>query len=234
MIRVKGKEIFLIVSLFLILAYALVYYLLPGFQKDIEGVNLSLENFAKEQGYLGAFLVSFIGAATIIIVVPYPAFIFILANLGLNPILLAVLSGFAAALSEIVSYLLGFAGGRIIDKYYSLKFSRLNNVISSHPRFTPFILFLFGLTPLPDDLLFIPLGLIRYNFIKAFIPNFLGRVVMLLGVAYLGRFSLNYLNLGFTSEGGFITQIVTLILTVLVIYFVIKVDWSKFLKEKNV
>ncbi len=44
-------------------------------------------------------------------------------------------------------------------------------------KYGPATIFLFALTPLPDDLLFIPLGVMRYPFWKAFIPALFGKML---------------------------------------------------------
>lgn len=227
----KGKDWFLVISLLLILAYSLIYFLFPEFQESINAFNIRLENFSRVHGYWGAFLISLVGAASLFIVIPYVGFVFLLATAGLNIWWLSLLAGLGAALGEIISYLVGYAGGRIVDKQHGEKFERIHTWIKRYPRLTPLIIFIFGLTPLPDDLIFIPLGLVRYNFIKAFIPGFLGKAAMIMITLYFGKVSLNSLGL---ENSGFYSEIVTMLLTVLIIYGVLKINWEKLLADKNV
>lgn len=229
--KMRGKEWFLVISLLIILTYGLIYFLLPQFQTSIDSFNNSLENFARTNGYWGAFVISLIGAASIFIVIPYVGFVFLLATAGLNIWVLSLLSAFGAALGEIISYLVGYAGGRLTDKHHREKYESIHQWIRSHSRFTPLIIFIFGLTPLPDDLIFIPLGLVRYNFIKAFIPGFLGKATMIITTLYFGKVSLNSLGL---ENGGFYSEIFTMVLTILIIYGVLKINWEKLLENKNV
>ncbi|MFA5070599.1 MAG: VTT domain-containing protein [Patescibacteria group bacterium] len=226
----KGKDWFLIISLLLILAYGLIYFLFPEFQNNIDGFNARLESFARAHGYLGAFVISLVGSASLFIMVPYVGFVFLLATAGLNIWWLSLLSGFGAALGEIISYLLGYAGGRLTDKHHREKYEKIHAWIRSHPRLTPLFIFIFGLTPLPDDLIFIPLGLVRYNFIKAFIPGFLGKAIMIAATLYLGKTGLNSLGL---ENGNFYNEIITLVSTILIIYGVLKINWEKLLENKN-
>lgn len=95
--------------------------------------------------------------------------------------------------------------------------------------------FLFALTPLPDDLLFIPLGVIRYSIVRVFIPALIGKFCMNLIVAYSGRFSIHIIKNVFGVESDWITALIGMILAIvlLIIVFIImfKLDWEKYLEK---
>ncbi|HIE15237.1 TPA: hypothetical protein EYP70_08195, partial [Candidatus Bathyarchaeota archaeon] len=103
-------------------------------------------------------------------------------------------------------------------------------------RYGSIVIFLFALTPLPDDILFIPLGIMRYKFLKAFIPCLMGKLLMCFILSYSGRYSLEIVK-RYLGEGGEIwTTVVTAVLLILVVYAILKIDWEKiFLRyiEKN-
>jgi len=96
-------------------------------------------------------------------------------------------------------------------------------------------IFLFALTPLPDDLLFIPLGVMHYSIVRAFIPAFIGKFCMNLIVAYSGRFSIGIIRDIFGVESEWISTLIGFVLAMilLVVIFVImfKVDWEKRLEK---
>ncbi|MDH5690941.1 MAG: VTT domain-containing protein, partial [Candidatus Bathyarchaeota archaeon] len=102
-------------------------------------------------------------------------------------------------------------------------------------RFGPIVIFLFALTPLPDDLLFIPLGVIRYSIARAFIPALIGKICMNFIVAYSGRFSIQIIRDIFGVESGWISALIGMILAIilLIIVFVImfKADWEKLFEK---
>lgn len=102
-------------------------------------------------------------------------------------------------------------------------------------RFGLIIIFLFALTPLPDDLLFIPLGVIRYNVVRAFIPALVGKICMNFIVAYSGRFSIQIIRDIFGVESGWMSALIGMVLAIvlLIIVFVImfKVDWEKLFEK---
>jgi membrane protein YqaA with SNARE-associated domain len=65
-------------------------------------------------GYLGAFIIATLSAATIIVPVPGLLIIFTLGAV-LNPLLLGVISGIGGTLGELTGYLLGYSGRAAIQ-----------------------------------------------------------------------------------------------------------------------
>ena len=97
-------------------------------------------------------------------------------------------------------------------------------------HYGPITIFLFALTPLPDDLLFIPLGILRYKFIKAFIPCILGKTLMCAILAYGGQMFGNILSIVFgksTPEMELLISIITAIALVFIVVAMLKIDWEK-------
>ena len=97
-------------------------------------------------------------------------------------------------------------------------------------HYGPVLVFLFALTPLPDDLLFIPLGISRYNFVKVFIPCLLGKIIMAYLIAYSGKVSYGFIRVIF-GESAYIATIVTLILLAIMVIAVLKIDWEIIFKK---
>ena len=93
-------------------------------------------------------------------------------------------------------------------------------------RYGAVTIFLFALTPLPDDLLFIPLGIMRYKFIKAFIPCVIGKLLMCFILAYGGRFSIEIIR-SYIGEEGPLTMIATIIFLIIIMVLMLKIDWEK-------
>jgi len=56
-------------------------------------------------------------------------------------------------------------------------------------RYGSIAILIFALIPLSDDLIFIPLNVMRYSILKAFMSALIGKFFMNLIVAYSGRFS---------------------------------------------
>src|SRR4030043_1515720 len=158
-----------------------------------------MESFAAQFGLFGIFLISFLGATSVFIPIPYTVVIFTLGGLqAFDPLLIAVAAGTGAAIGEFSGYLIGFGGRRVIGERYKKKMDLLTRLFK---KFGPIVIFIFALTPLPDDLLFIPLGVMRYSLIRAFIPALLGKFFSNLIIAYSGRLSLQIIESIFGVEG---------------------------------
>jgi membrane protein YqaA with SNARE-associated domain len=191
-----------------------------------------LQNLSIQYGYFGIFLLSLIGALSIFFPIPYTVIIFTLGGQGFDPILIAVAAGFGSAIGEFSGYLLGFGGRKAISERYKKKIDFLVRLFN---RFGPIVIFIFALTPLPDDLLFIPLGVMRYSVIRAFIPALIGKFFMNLIVAYSGQISLQIIKDIFGVESDWMTAAIgmTLAIVLLIIVFIImfKVNWEKYFEE---
>lgn len=121
-----------------------------------------------------------------------------------------------SGLGEFVGYLGGYAGRRFVGEEREKQFDAMLRIFN---RYGAPAIFFFALTPLPDDLLFIPLGLARYNFWKAFIPCVAGKFAMAYIIVKFGEM------VGYFTGGGWLTALATAIMLILVIYFVFRADW---------
>jgi membrane protein YqaA with SNARE-associated domain len=187
-----------------------------------------MKDFAVQYGYLGVFLISMLGAMSIFIPIPYTVVIFTLgAQQSFDPLWIAVAAGTGSTIGEFSGYLIGFGGRRVIGEKYKKKMDFLTKLFK---KFGPIVIFVFSLTPLPDDLLFIPLGIMRYSLLQAFIPALLGKFVSNLIIAYSGRFSVDIIKYIFGVEGegmsALIGIILALVLMVIVFVIMFKVDWE--------
>jgi len=200
-----------------------------GVEEFLRQVSDWLWNFPAQYGYFGIFLISLIGAMSIFFPIPYTVVIFTLGSTStFDPLLIAVAAGFGSAIGEFSGYLLGFGGRKIIGGKYKRKMEFLAKIFN---RYGPVTIFIFALTPLPDDLLFIPLGVMRYSLWRAFVPALIGKFCMNLTVAYSGRFSVQIIKdiFGIESEwaSALIGMALALILLLIVFVIMFKVDWEK-------
>jgi len=201
----------------------------------LQDIENWMRNFAVQYGYLGIFLISLLGATSIFVPIPYTIVIFILGGLQdtvgnwvFEPLWIAVAAGLGSAIGEFSGYLLGVGGRKVIGDRYKKKMEFLTKLFK---KFGPIAIFIFALTPLPDDLLFIPLGIMRYSLIRAFIPALLGKFFSNLIIAYSGRLSLEIVKSLFGVEGEgtslLIGTIIGIVLLVIVFIIMFKVDWEK-------
>jgi membrane protein YqaA with SNARE-associated domain len=191
-----------------------------------------MDQFVIQFGYLGVFFISFIGTMSIIVPIPYTLVILWLSMSGsMNPLLLTIAGGIGSGIGEFSGYALGYYGRTMISKKRQRKMNYMVKILN---RYGSIVIFLFALTPLPDDLLFIPLGILRYSFIKAFIPCFLGKLLMCGILAYGGQLYYDVLRIVFgemTWEMELLTSIITAVVLVLILVALFKIDWEKVLEK---
>ena len=187
-----------------------------------------MRDFALQFGYLGVFVISFVGSVSVIFPIPYTIVIFFLGGV-LDPFFVAISGGLGAALGEFSGYALGYYGRAVVNKERQKK---MGYMVKLFDKYGPAAIFIFALTPLPDDLLFIPLGVMRYPFVKAFIPSLLGKTLMTFILAYSGQQSID-LILAVFGESGWLGTVITAVLLIIIIVAMVKIDWEK-LFEKHV
>jgi membrane protein YqaA with SNARE-associated domain len=192
-----------------------------------------MQNFSVQYGYFGVFLISLLGSTSIFFPIPYTVVLFTLGSVEIfNPILLALASSLGSAIGEFSGYLLGLGGRKIISDTRKRKMEFLLKVFG---KFGPLAIFIFALTPLPDDLLFIPLGVMRYSFLKAFIPAFIGKLCMSLIIVYSAGLIRDALREIFGVESDWISAVIgtviALILLIIIFILMFKIDWEKIFEK---
>ncbi|MEM2841792.1 MAG: VTT domain-containing protein [Thermoproteota archaeon] len=186
-----------------------------------------MEQLAYQYGYIGIFLVCFIGSLSVVFPIPYTLIIYLLGSV-LDPFFVAVSGGLGSALGEVIGYLLGYYGRAVISEKQRRNMDFMLKVFS---KYGAMAIFLFALTPLPDDLLIIPLGIMHYNLLKFLIPCILGKSLMCFILSLGGRLSIVFIKEAFGGDGGWLMTFFTLALLIAIIAFMLKFDWEKFFVE---
>jgi membrane protein DedA with SNARE-associated domain len=168
------KRAFAILMLVLVLAIiGGVFYFYQTYPEKIE----ALEEF----GYLGAFLISIILNATVVL--PAGTF-FILAALGAtlpSPILVGLAGGIGAAIGELTGYAAGYSGRGIIQR--QKLYTRLEGWVGRWGMLTIFIM---SVVPFVFDLAGIAAGALRFPIWKFFLATWAGRTILYIGIAWAG------------------------------------------------
>ncbi len=196
-----------------------------------------MQQLALNYGYFGIFLISLIGALSIFFPLPYTVVIFTLGGL-FDPFLIAIAAGLGSAVGEFSGYTIGLYGGKVIS---AKRRRKMEFMVKVFDRFGPFAIFLFALTPLPDDLLFIPLGMMHYSVLRAFVPALIGKICMNFIVAYGGSVADRFIEQIFGEGSDLITfllgGLLGIILFIIVMVVMFKIDWEKiflkYVKEKE-
>ena len=137
---------------------------------------LDLFPFAPEIGYIGLSLVSFFGS--LIPFVPIPSFV-LLATMAVgeqfNIHLLALSAALTSTAAKQIIFYLSYGGRKIISEKTKNRMKPFQKLVK---RYGGSAAFFAAATPIPDDLVYIPLGLAKYNPKRFFIATLLGKVVL--------------------------------------------------------
>ena len=142
--------------------------------------------FSSEVGYIGLALVSFIGS--LIPFVPIPSFILLITmSVGdqFNIHILAILAAITSTLAKQIIFYASYGGRKIISektKKRMLPFQRLVK------RYGAGAAFFAAATPIPDDLVYVPLGLAKYNPRKFFVATLSGKLILCYVIVILSHY----------------------------------------------
>ena len=131
-------------------------------------------------GYLGAFLVSLVGNATIIL--PMPSFLILIAlGATFNPVLVGLSGGLGGTIGEMTCYLLGYGGRGVVQnrRLYDIAVRWLQ-------KWGVLTVFVFAATPLPFDIMGMVAGLLRFPFWKFFVACLCGKIIKYIVLAFAG------------------------------------------------
>lgn len=180
-------------------------------------------------GYLGFFIVSFIATLSILLPVPYLIAIYLAGSTQqFNPAFIGLASGLGAALGELWLYFVGAGGRRIIPNKFRERADKLRRLIESYGVFS--IVFVFAATPLPDDLIYPTLGILKLDIKQIFLAAFLGKTLLAAVAAYAGYYSYDVILSYLGEESSFWVSMIIIILAFIMAYVILRIDWEKYIK----
>ena len=248
----------------IIIVYILLFLLVPDIQNAIIQSRENLTVITEGYNYFWALLLSlgicFLGSASIGFPIPFPFVLFSLSNsiifkylnvgLNINQIIqtgtfwgeimgIALIGGLGSALGELTGYAVGYGTRKISEERNSDLLKNVDGfgkIILENEKRAPLYIFLFALTPLPDDILFLPLGMIKYSFWKCIIPGWLGKNFTTLFYCcwpILIALGFTSLDIQSNSKSSIITEAILLLVTITVMFFIMAFDWEKYLKKRK-
>ena len=139
----------------------------------------------QELGYIGVFLISLLGNATLILPAPGLAFVFLLGGSLPNPLLVGLFAGIGGTLGELTGYLAGYGGSGIIT--HTKAYNQTKKQIDKYGLWA---IFFFALIPNPlFDLAGIVAGAVNIPWWKFLLAAGAGKVIKAIIVAYMGYYS---------------------------------------------
>lgn len=249
-----------------VIIYLILFLTVPVFQDIIIKSRQDITGLTEGANYFIALLIAFficlLGNASVGFPIPYPFIIFSFSNsifsryssIGLNLgeillngpfwleiLLLAVVGGLGSALGELVGYLIGIGAKKVASKSQS---KSLNNVqgfgklVLDHPKSMHLYIFIAAALPIPDDPLWIALGMSdkKINFPICIVWAWLGKnVTTIFYVIFPILISMGFGATGIEVDdiSSVITESLMLIITLAIMQFILSFNWEKYLNNRS-
>ena len=188
--------------------------------------------FAPEVGYLSLGLVNFFGS--LVPFVPLPGFL-LLATMSVGNQfdlhVLALLSALTATAAKQIIFYVSYGGRKIINEKTRKRMRPFERLVK---RYGAGAAFFAAATPIPDDLVYVPLGLAKYSPKRFFIATLTGKIVL----SYVIVFVSHYLGLSLVepfleniddATPVYIGIIIFGAMMTSVIILLLRLDWQKIL-----
>jgi len=142
--------------------------------------------FTPEVGYLGLAIVSFFGS--LIPFVPIPSFVLV-ATMAVGEqfdihILVIIAALTSTAAKQIIFYI-SYGGRKIISEKTKKRMKPFQKLVKRYGGSAAFVA---AATPIPDDLVYIPLGLAKYNPKRFFVATLLGKIVLYYAIVLVSHY----------------------------------------------
>lgn len=190
--------------------------------------------FASEVGYLGLAIVSFLGS--LIPFVPVPSFL-LLATMAVGTKfdihILAILSAVTATAAKQIIFYASYNGRRIINEKTRKRMRPFERLVKRYGAVAAFVA---AATPVPDDVVYIPLGLAKYNPLRFFLATLSGKLILYYVVVLLSRFfGLSYVEPFIQDVKDpsiiYIGLVIFTVLVTVIVILVLRLNWAKILGQ---
>ena len=188
--------------------------------------------FAPEVGYLSLGLVNFFGS--LIPFIPLPGFL-LLASMSVgdqfNLHILALLSALTATVAKQIIFYVSYEGRHILNEKTRERMRPFERLVKRYGAAAAFVA---AATPIPDDLIYVPLGLAKYNPKRFFIATLTGKIVLSYSIVLISH------NLGISLVEPFLKDVhdVTIVYVGIIIFgammtavvvLLLRLDWKRIL-----
>jgi membrane protein YqaA with SNARE-associated domain len=171
---------------------------------------------------LGVLLTSFV-----LNIIPFagPSNLLIASNAAMlvkaDPLTIGFLVASGSASAKFIHYLVSFFVGKHIGekrrKYLDAEGLKVK-------RWAFLALFVAAATPIPDEPVVIPLGLLKYNPLKFYLAFFLGKLSITIIGAHLGNLSQDVLSSVISPQ---VLMVISIVSTIAITVILLKVDFGK-------
>ncbi len=191
--------------------------------------------------FLASFMISFVSNSIPFMTVPYLALIAgygALLNDNFERFLVGIGGGLGAAIGKMVVFYFGREFHRVLSEETR---ENLEFFAKAFQHGVFIAIFLFAALPLPDDVLYIPLGVAGYNPVLFFTAVALGKILLTLGAVYFGDIvgqAAAWLQVALGLGGGeepnpVVTALLLLAASIAVTIMIIRMDWKRVVEVYN-
>jgi len=216
--KIKRMDLIFFIILGIITIISIDFILNESHRAFIENIA-SIPPFQDiASGLLITFLVCLIGN---LLPIPTPyTFVVCFSSLPFlqTNIFIPVIVALIASLGSL-GYFVGRGASAFISEEQSQNLKKYQKFLFEHPKTAPFMIYIFGFTPLNDDFITIPLGILKYSLFKTIFWCWLGKLSLMLVFAY------NIINICSLLGGkNWILSIISMYLITILLYLMIKID----------
>jgi membrane protein YqaA with SNARE-associated domain len=212
--KLKKIDWFLLIFLAILIILTPIILMNPDFADKFDVQTwFGSENYEnlKFWAAIGFLIIVSILGALVPIPIPYiiPAAVIasawynsdIVDNAFLKILGIIVFAALGNSMGDFLDYIIGDGAGHVMSKDQPNLTDKWNQRILKKPKAIPIIIVCFGLTPLPDSLLLVPLGLVKYPIKKTLLWMYVGKIGMFTIVVISGILGIEPI-LNALGEGG--------------------------------
>lgn len=187
--------------------------------------------------YLAIFLLTFISAVLIIVPIPYfPILMTAVLVTDLDPNLIVLFGALGAVSAKSIVYMISYYGtniGNLKRNFNSEDYPETYRILRKYGGLT---IFLAGITPIPDNIIFIPFGMYRYNPLKFILITFSSKmllnVIVVWGTIIIGKPIIgNFSEMSLDINTLIVAVIISIIVFSILFVFFLKIKWAVFLER---
>lgn len=199
------------------------------FVEPITAILRDLERSLRSDPYALIFIASLVGNSIPYVSVPYYILLMVYSGIVKDPMelaFIAIASGFGATLGKLVIYMIGRGVSKIFSERDRENIELFGKLIG---RWGFIFLVIAASTPIPDDVILIPIAFAGYNVGQYFLAVLIGKTIISLVIVFFGR------GLVGLAESAGVPQYIQIpiLLAVSVVFMVIimRIDWGRVVKE---
>jgi hypothetical protein len=249
-----------------VILYLILFLAVPDIQNFIINSRHDIAGLTVGSNYILALFISFficlIGNASIGFPIPYPFILFSFSNsifikysnLGLTLgevllngpfwlelMLIAVIGGIGSAIGELVGFLIGIGAKKVVKRTHSKTLENIQGfgkLVLDHPKSMHLYIFIAAALPIPDDPLWIALGMSgkKINFTRCILWAWAGKNITTI---FYVTFPI-LISLGFSATGievgdisSVITESIMLLITLAIMQFILSFNWEMYLSNRS-